>query len=44
MEVQLDLLNALKKAGIKTQTKNKSYFEIKRKISYKDESQEVKLQ
>ena len=29
--------NALKKAGIKTQTKNKSYFEVKRKISYKDE-------
>ncbi len=29
--------NALKKAGIKTQTKNKSYFEVKRRISYKDE-------
>ena len=29
--------DALKKAGIKTQVKDKSYFEVKRKISYKDE-------
>ena len=29
--------DAIKKAGIKTQVKDKSYFEVKRKISYKDE-------
>ena len=29
--------NALKKAGIKTQAKNKNYFKVQRKISYKDE-------
>ncbi|SVE19708.1 uncharacterized protein METZ01_LOCUS472562, partial [marine metagenome] len=29
--------DAIKKAGIKIQVKEKSYFEVKRKISYKDE-------
>ena len=29
--------DAIKKVGIKTQFKDKSYFEVKRKISYKDE-------
>ena len=33
----IEFTDALKKAGIETQTKDKIYFKVKRKISYKDE-------
>ncbi len=34
----IEFTNALKKAGIKNQEKDKTYFQVKRKIAYKDEN------
>ena len=34
----IEFTNALKKAGIKIQEKDKTYFQVKRKIAYKDEN------